>query len=325
MKRLMIAFLIALVCVTTSFGFEVITVSSPAGPPKHWSSSKFPVGYSIDTHATTGISASAVSNTYNKVIGIINNQSPLKFKNLGTTSSVVAGDLKNGVTFDKNFPYGSGALAVQRLLTSTAAPLEFVEGDLVFNSKDYKFTLNATNLFTQTYNLFTIMLHEMGHSTGLQHSELRNAVMFFQYQKDFTTLAVDDKTGIGFIYKKPTLGTVPKLITPINSAVLSLSGVPSTSKFITFRWYKSTHATRLENVQTTSFSLVFAADSAFTKSVTRFNAAANQSYLIKGTPLSKLKTIQSASATGSVFWRIEENDGGPGAIFKSSTFSFKIN
>ena len=324
MKRSTLMLLIALIVATTASGFEVIVPSgtSPAGPPKHWNKSKFPVGYSIHNAGAQGISASAVSTKFNSVIGIINNQSPLKFKNLGTTTSVVGGDGKNGVIFDKNFPYGSFSLAVQRLGSTSIAPLEFTEGDLVFNDKDYNFTLNATNLITQVYNLFTVMLHEMGHGTGLNHSQLTNAVLFFQYQKDVTTLAVDDKTGIKYIYKNPTHGTLPKLITPINNSVHSLSLIASTFRVITFRWYKSQFATRIAAPQTTAFTLVFAADSGFTKSVARFSTSSKESFLIQGTNITKLKNIQAASATNEVFWRVEEKNGTQ--ILKSATFRFKI-
>jgi hypothetical protein len=325
MKRLTLLLLTLLIYSTTSSAFEVIAVGTPAGPPKHWNKSQFPVGYSIHSQGAQGISASAVSTQFNKVIGVINNQSPLKFKNLGTTTSVVAGDRKNGVIFDKSFPYGSFALAVQRLGTSSNAPAEFTEGDLVFNAKDYKFTLNATNLITQTYNLFTVMLHEMGHGAGLNHSTLKNAVMFFQYQKDVITLALDDKTGVKYTYKNPVNGTLPKLITPINQSLHSLSSIASSSRLITFRWYKSQFATtaRVAEPQALStFTLVFAGDSAFTKSVTRYSASSKEAFVIQGTKLTKLKTIQAASPTGEVFWRVEEKNGTQ--ILKSATFRLKI-
>jgi hypothetical protein len=317
--------LTAFIISTTSFGFEVIVVSgtSPAGPAKHWNRSQFPVGYSIHNQGTNGISASAVSTQYNKVITIINKQSPLKFQNLGTTTSVVAGDRKNGVIFDKNFQYGSFALAVQRLGSTSSAPLEFTEGDLVFNDKDYNFTVNATNLNNQTYNLFTVMLHEMGHATGLNHSQLTSAVMFFQYQKDVIALGTDDRAGIKYIYRNPAAGTLPKLITPINNGIHALSKIVSTSRVITFRWYKSQFATRLMEPQVvTTFSLVFAGDSAFTKSVKRYDASSQTSYLIKGTKLTTLKNIQAASPTGEIFWRVEEKNGTQ--VLKSTTFRFKI-
>ena len=315
---------IVLLCVaTTSSAFEVIVFNgSPAGTPYRWNSSTFPVGYSIHSGGTQGASASAVSTKFNNVIGIINNQSPLKFKNLGTTSSVQGGDRLNGVIFDKNFTYGSFLLAIQRLGSSSLTPNNFTEGDLVFNDKDYNWTLNASNVNNKTYNIFTVMLHEMGHGAGLNHTAIKTAVMFFQFQKDVTTLALDDKTGIKYIYRNPAAGTLPKLVTPITNSIHSFSSVGQAASVLTFRWYKSQFATAVNEQAATTFTLVFAADSAFTKSVTRYSAFEKQAYLISGTKLSKLKTIQSASATKEVFWRVEEKNGTQ--VLKSATFRFKI-
>ena len=322
MKRMKMILLIVLFFASTTSGFEVIVLGggSPANPPSHWNKTKFPVGYSIHNGGTQGISASAVGTQFNKVIGIINNQSPLKFKNLGTTANVVSGDRLNGVIFDRNFVFGSFLLAVQRLGASSALLTEFTEGDLIFNDKDYNWTLNATNINNDTYNVFTVMLHEMGHGAGLNHTLLKNAVMFYQFQKDVTTLALDDKTGIKFIYKNPTEGTLPKLITPINQSQHSLSSVSATAKFITFRWGQSQFAAR-QNVATT-YSLVFAADLGFTKNVKKFDASSKLSYLIKGTKVTTLKNIQTASATKEVFWRVEEKNGTQ--ILRSAAFRFKI-
>src|SRR5687767_2099673 len=93
MKRILLFFCI-LGIATSGFGFEtlVFTGGNPAGSPYRWGTSQIPVGYSIHSGGTAGVSASSVGSQFNKVIGIINNQSPLKFKNLGTTSSVNSGD-----------------------------------------------------------------------------------------------------------------------------------------------------------------------------------------------------------------------------------------
>ena len=324
MRRSTLFLFLAYLCMAaTTFGFEVIVINgTAAGTPTRWGSSQFPVGYSIHNAGTQGVSASAVGTQFSRVIGIINNQSPLKFKNLGTTTSVVGGDRLNGVIFDKNFTYGSFLLAIQRLGSSSLTPNQFTEGDLVFNDKDYNWTVNASSINNKTYNVFSVMMHEMGHGSGLNHSAIKTAVMFFQFQKDVTGLALDDKTGIKYVYKNPPPGTLPKLVTPINNSIHTFSTVGQAARVLTFRWRKSQFATSARLQVPSTYTLVFAADSAFTKSVTRYSASDKLAYLISGTKLARVQNIQAASATKEVFWRVEEKNGTQ--ILKSATFRFKI-
>ena len=60
------------------------------------------------------------------------------------------------------------------------------------------------NAGTSTFDLFTVALHEFGHTLGLGHSNFTNAVMFGSYSGAKRTLHVDDIAGIEQIY-----GAVP--------------------------------------------------------------------------------------------------------------------
>jgi hypothetical protein len=50
------------------------------------------------------------------------------------------------------------------------------------------------------YDLETVLLHEIGHSLGLGHSDLPGSVMFGSYEGGKRTLTSDDIDGIKFIY-----------------------------------------------------------------------------------------------------------------------------
>ena len=324
MKRFTLSFLVFFLCTTICSGFEVIVSNgTPAGTPLHWNSARFPVGYSVHNDGTAGVSSNVVSTIYKQVIKVINSQSPLKFKLDGKTSSVGSFDGRNGVVFDKNFQFGSFVLAIQRYIISSAAPNDFNEGDLIFNDKDYNWTKGATNINNDIYNIFSVMLHEMGHGTGLNHTAVKQAVMFFQYQNDVKKLHPDDEQGIKFIYQNPVSGNLPTLITPIDKTVHTFSTIGQAASVLTFRWESSKSATAIASQSAAStYTLVFAADSGFTKNVTRFNASSKEAFLLKGAKLNKLKKIQAASATKEIFWRVEEKNGTQ--TLKSGVFSFKI-
>lgn len=50
---------------------------------------------------------------------------------------------------------------------------------------------------------FAVILHELGHSIGLDHSENADAVMYFRYTSSTGVLSSDDIQGIEHIYGVP--------------------------------------------------------------------------------------------------------------------------
>ena len=66
-------------------------------------------------------------------------------------------------------------------------------GDMQFN------TAQTFNIGT-TYDLYTVAMHEFGHSLGLYHSTLSTAVMYGTYGSAMTSLSADDISGIRSIY-----------------------------------------------------------------------------------------------------------------------------
>lgn len=61
-----------------------------------------------------------------------------------------------------------------------------------------------------TFDLFTVMLHEFGHSLGLGHSNVVGSVMEATYAGARRSLSADDTAGIQAIYGAPIAQNVPE-------------------------------------------------------------------------------------------------------------------
>jgi len=57
----------------------------------------------------------------------------------------------------------------------------------------------------RNYNVFTVVLHELGHGLGLGHSEVPAAVMYASYHGAMTELDDDDECGVKKLYGTPCL------------------------------------------------------------------------------------------------------------------------
>ena len=63
-------------------------------------------------------------------------------------------------------------------------------------------------------SFFAIILHELGHSIGLAHSEVRDSVMYYSYSKSTGVLSPDDIEGIQHIYGVPRTNVQRPATTP---------------------------------------------------------------------------------------------------------------
>lgn len=75
-------------------------------------------------------------------------------------------------------------------------PAANIGGDVHFDEDE------AWN-FEENGNFYPIVLHELGHSFGLGHSNGQNDIMFEFYTRETLTLSRDDVQGIQHIYGKP--------------------------------------------------------------------------------------------------------------------------
>ena len=92
---------------------------------------------------------------------------------------------------------------------ATLGPGGTIGGDVHIDERTWVDNPNATS---GQFDLFTIMLHELGHSLGLGHSSDSSSVMFANYQGGRRALSPDDIAGIQAIYGVPEPGTFVLLI-----------------------------------------------------------------------------------------------------------------
>lgn len=327
MKRIILfAVLAILIFAPNNQAFETLIAvgKDPKSTFKWTVTPGVPIPYAIHTSGTADVAGTAERGQVKLGLVRWNPISPLKFVFTGTTSSVTALDLKNGVIFDgANFSQGSSVLAFMNAAVFSNAPGVRVEGDLHFNDRDFKWTLGRTNAQLKVYKILPVALHEFGHSVGLGHTALFDATMFFQNQGNDrgATLHPDDIAGIKWLYapRQNTLA-VPRLITPLNNTahrVLVGTGTQAASG-ITFRWEQN------PTLNLTAFFLELAADANFTRNFKRYPAGLKLAlFMGPGAKLNALKAIQNASPTGTIFWRISAKSP-TGATVRSSVFTLSL-
>jgi hypothetical protein len=101
------------------------------------------------------------------------------------------------------FPFDPGVLA-HAFYPSPPLP-EPIAGDIHFN-EEYDWGAGDP----QRYDIFSVALHESGHSLGLQHSTDPAAVMYPIYHGIVQGPAEDDIRAVQTLYAQPVLGTLPQ-------------------------------------------------------------------------------------------------------------------
>ena len=91
-------------------------------------------------------------------------------------------------------------------------------GDLHFNTATT--FVDNPNASSSQFDFYTIALHEIGHSLGLDHSTVAGSVMQANYAGARRTLHADDIAGIQTIY-----GPVPEPATMVLTAAALLAGI----------------------------------------------------------------------------------------------------
>ena len=71
---------------------------------------------------------------------------------------------------------------------------------------------DAVEAWNIDYDIFTVALHEIGHSLGLAHSKISQSVMYATHSETKTELHWDDRDGINALYGQSTEYFVYKLI-----------------------------------------------------------------------------------------------------------------
>ena len=91
-----------------------------------------------------------------------------------------------------------------------------VPGDIFFNT-GYAWDLDFAG---PGFSIFDVMAHEIGHSIGLDHTDVANSLMNPSYTELFSGVQADDAAGAQFIYGSRVSNPVPE---PTILALLGLA------------------------------------------------------------------------------------------------------
>jgi hypothetical protein len=173
------------------------------------------------------------------------------------SSGICGSDGINSICFDQSdMAFTPGVLAFTRVITADAIGVQIgnspvstevgqiLDADIYFNPSDSQVTFATPNALTanpKSYDLESILTHELGHFFGFSHSAVWGAMMFpfapapgtFSgarptAQKPDAPLADDDRTGLRVLYHDPNdalyVGSIQGHIIPANP--LSLPTTP---------------------------------------------------------------------------------------------------
>jgi len=126
------------------------------------------------------------------------------------------GDIVLGGEYIINLFNNETAHAVTRYETfdNNVYSFSYIEPSAIHFNKQMKWSIDAPEL--GEIDLFSIALHEIGHSLGLGHSSVEEALMY-PYYSGVNTLHADDIAGIQFLY-----GSVSAVPEPSTSALFLL-------------------------------------------------------------------------------------------------------
>lgn len=145
-----------------------------------------------------------VQSAFNKWEAV--NLSRLAFTNGGSTAnkSNSTADGENIVAWNTSpsNDFSNSTLAICFSSFTVGAQSRFVDGDIIFNDRDFNWAPNAEG------NAESVALHEIGHFIGLNHTTQQNTVMF-PFDGGLTNLTADEIAAAQALYPGPDDGTTP--------------------------------------------------------------------------------------------------------------------
>lgn len=137
--------------------------------------------------------------------------------------------------FDGQNDIGWADLTERRVLASTTSGLRRDEFDMIINRRAGRWYAGSLDRAPVGgwYDLETVLLHELGHALGLDHSATTDSVMYAGYLGVRRFLTLDDVFGITILYPRPEPAAppppspTPPAATPSASAPSGVPAAPS--------------------------------------------------------------------------------------------------
>ncbi len=182
----------------------------------------------------------------------------------GSTANLCGSDGINSICFDQpDMAFTPGVLAFTRVITAdqigiqlgSGAPStqvgQILDADIYFNPSDSLVSFStpaALSAHPKSYDLESILTHELGHALGFSHSAVWSAMMFPfapapgtftgtrpSVQQPDAPLGDDDRTGLRVLYHDPAdtqfLGSIQGRVLPANPLSLPASPLGVTGIF----------------------------------------------------------------------------------------------
>lgn len=175
--------------------------------PLRWPSQKQNLIFYVNPHNSSGMLSSDVYRVINESLEQWDQASSLSFEMRTTdASSPRAG--RNNIIFSRDPMYFSGSgVAGITMTTSRQGTGEIVEADILINDR-YQFTASSSDKLERNY-LGNVIVHELGHAIGLDHSQTYRTSMFFEMLRNQHRLHSDDIAGAQAHYPSiPNLGEI---------------------------------------------------------------------------------------------------------------------
>lgn len=168
-----------------------------------------------------------VTTAYNKWEAV--DSSRLAFVNGGPTANVTnsSKDGENVIawTATPTNDFSDRTLAITFSVFTVGTPSNFVDGDLIYNDRDFSWADGANG------NVVSVSLHEIGHFVGLNHTTDNKTVMF-PFDSGFVNLSSDEVSAAQTMYPGPadSPSGPPNPAPPSNTISASAAASPTTGE-----------------------------------------------------------------------------------------------
>lgn len=314
MKRTLVCVLIILIVVAASPAFEVKPLREIGETSFiRWSVSSIPIPFVVDSKGSEDAGSSETTDAVIKSFSAWQDVSKqtIRFVFSGQRTPAVANctDRINSLLWvERNWPLSSVVLAVTRTTFLIQDPPDLIDSDISFNGEDFTWRGSGGS---KGVIIQSVAQHEIGHMLGLQHSQVRGAIML-PGGSDLVTLGKDDKAAIRFLYPSSAPSKF-KVLSPLKKTIL-LEG-SSALPLVTFRWTSPSGFT--------NFVVEFSSAQDFSPASQVVRVPAGSANFLEESSSLRKQLKNLAGAAKKIFWHVQADSSSGRQTTKASTFTFQ--